>query len=150
MKYQLAQINIAHAVAEMDSEEMSGFVARLDEINGLADQAPGFVWRLQSEEGDATAIREFDDPLILVNMSVWQNVESLKDFVYKSLHVELIRDRDAWFSKMASAHQALWWVPEGHQPSIEEGKTKLELLDQQGPNPQVFTFAKAFPTPDKQ
>lgn len=150
MKYQLAQINIARAVAEMDSEEMSGFVARLDEINGLADQAPGFVWRLQSEEGDATAIREFDDPLILVNMSVWQNVESLKDFVYKSMHVELIRDRDAWFSKMTSAHQALWWVPEGHQPTIEEGKAKLELLDQQGPSTQVFTFAKAFPAPDKQ
>ncbi|MBB1489426.1 DUF3291 domain-containing protein [Oceanospirillum sediminis] len=149
MTYQLAQINIARAVAGLESEQMAGFVARLDEINALADQAPGFVWRLQSEAGDATSFRVFDDPLILANMSVWQDIGSLKDYVYKSLHVELIRDRDAWFKKMTKAHQALWWIPKGHIPSLEEGKEKLEYLAQHGPGPSVFTFARAFPAPEK-
>ena len=143
-EYQLAQINIAQAQESMESDVMSGFVERLDEINGLADNAPGFVWRLQSEEGDATSIRVFDDPLLLINMSVWENVDALKKFVYKSLHVELIQDRDAWFTKMISAHQALWWIPVDHTPSIDEGKERLEFLQSNGPSKDAFTFAKPF------
>ena len=95
----LAQINIALARSEMTGDIMSGFVARLDEINALADISPGFIWRLQSDEGDATTIRVFDDPLLLINMSVWADIESLKNYVYRSAHVELIKDRDAWFKK---------------------------------------------------
>jgi hypothetical protein len=142
MKYQLAQINIAQAQDAMDSETMQGFVDRLDEINSIADNAPGFIWRLQSEEGDATAIRAFDNPLLLINMSVWEGIESLKTFVYKTFHVELIQDRDAWFGKMLQAHQALWWVPAGHIPTIEEGKQKLDSLQRHGPGKTAFTFAK--------
>ena len=142
--YQIAQINIAQAKADMESDVMQGFVNRLDEINSLADQSPGFVWRLQSEDGDATSIQVFDDPLMLINMSVWQDINSLRDFVYKSFHVELIRDRDAWFNKMAQFHQALWWVPAGHIPTEQEGKERLELLQDQGPTKNAFTFAKAF------
>ena len=145
MNYQIAQINIAQAQDSMESETMNGFVERLDEINTLADKSPGFVWRLETEEGDATAIQAFDDPLMIVNMSVWENIESLKNYVYKSMHVELIRDRDAWFNKITKVHQALWWVPEGHIPSIEEGKKKLNYLQQHGSNDEVFTFAKPFP-----
>ncbi len=142
MKYHLAQINIAQALDSMESETMKGFVDRLDEINTIADNAPGFVWRLQSEEGDATAISAFDNPLLLINMSVWENIESLRAYVYKSFHVELIRDRDAWFDKMLQAHQALWWIPTGHIPTIEEGKLKLDHLQQHGPTETAFTFAK--------
>jgi hypothetical protein len=142
MKYQLAQINIAQAQDSMDSETMQGFVDRLDEINSIADNAPGFIWRLQSEEGDATSIRAFDNPLLLINMSVWEDIESLKAFVYKTFHVELIQDRDAWFGKMLQVHQALWWVPAGHIPTIEEGKQKLDYLQQHGPGATAFTFAK--------
>lgn len=98
--YQLAQIKVALARDEMDSERMAGFVARLDEINAIADRAAGFVWRLQSEAGDSTAIRVFDDPLLLVNLSVWDDLQSLQHFVYKTSHVELLRDRDAWFTKL--------------------------------------------------
>jgi len=108
-KYHLAQVNIALAKDEMDTELMSGFVSRLNEINAVADQADGFIWRLQTDEGDSTAIRIFDESLLLVNMSVWESVESFKNFVYKSAHVELIRDRHAWFSKYVDAHQAMWW-----------------------------------------
>lgn len=143
-KYHLAQINIARAVASMDSKIMEGFVSRLDEINALADRADGFVWRLQEEDGNATSIQAYEDPNIIVNMSVWQSLEHLKHYVYKTAHVELIRDRDAWFTKIAESHLALWWIPVGHIPSVEEGKKKLELLTKIGPSADAFTFAKPF------
>ena len=146
-EFQLAQINVAKAVAEMETEVMHGFVSRLEEINALADHAPGFVWRLQSEEGDATSISVFDDALLLVNISVWDSIESLKAFVYRSVHVELIQDREAWFSKMASAHQALWWIPAGHIPTEAEGKEKLEQIREHGPTQEAFTFGRPFPSP---
>ena len=142
MKYHLAQINIAKAQDSMASKIMKGFADRLDEINALADKSPGFIWRLQTEEGDATSIQAYDDSLLLINMSVWEDIESLKTFVYKSLHVELIQDRDAWFNKMLNVHQALWWIPAGHLPDIAEGKTKLDHLQQHGPGKAAFTFAR--------
>ena len=148
MTYQLAQINIADSRGPRDSQIMKGFMDRLDEINRIADTAPGFVWRLQTEEGDATSIQAFDDPLMLINVSVWQDIESLKNFVYKSLHVELIQDRDAWFTKMQEPHQALWWIPQGHIPSVEEAKEKLLHLRAHGPSEQAFTFSKSFEPPN--
>ncbi len=147
-KYHLAQMNIAQAKDSMESETMRGFVEQLDTINALADNALGFVWRLQTEEGDATSIQAFDDPMLIVNMSVWTDVESLKNFVYRSNHVDLIRDRDAWFDKIKSAHQVLWWVPVSHIPSVNEGKEKLFALHEQGPTSNAFTFAKPFPKPE--
>jgi len=123
---------------------MKGFVERLDEINSLADKSEGFIWRLQGDEGNATTINAFDDPLLLVNMSVWKNLESLKNYVYKSIHVELIRDRDAWFNKMVNAHQALWWIQAGHIPSVSEGKEKLKYLQKHGLSKTAFTFSKSF------
>ena len=146
-KYHLAQINIAQARDEMDTITMKGFVGRLDEINALAEASDGFVWRLQTEEGDATSIQAFDDPSLIVNMSVWRDIDSLKNYVYKSMHVELIRDRDAWFSKIQNVHQTLWWVPAGCVPTVEEGKEKLALLEAHGATNNTFTFAKSFPQP---
>ena len=143
-KYELAQINIANSRAERDSPIMKDFMDRLDEINALADTSPGFVWRLQTEEGDATSIQAFDDPLLLVNISVWEDIESLKVFVYKSNHVELIQDRDAWFKKTADAHQALWWIPRGHIPPVAEAKERLLHLQAHGPSEHAFTFAQPF------
>ena len=128
----------------MDSEIMEGFVDRLDEINALADRSEGFVWRLQDEGGDATSIQAYDNPNVIVNLSVWKNINHLKSFVYKSVHVELIRDRDAWFSKITASHMALWLIPAGHTPTVEEGKEKLAVLDKNGPSPKAFTFAKSF------
>jgi len=147
-KYNLAQINIALAKAEMDTDIMEGFVSRLDEINETADNAEGFVWRLQSEDGDSTAIRVFDEPLLLVNMSVWESIDALKSFVYTSAHVELIRDRQAWFHKFVDAHQAMWWIPVGHIPTIEEAKEKLDHIQKHGPTLLSFHFGKPFPMPE--
>ena len=145
--FHLAQVNVAQAKADMDSDLMQGFVSRLDEINALAESAEGFIWRLQEDSGSATAIRVFDDPLLLINMSVWANLEALKHYVYKSLHVELIKDREVWFNKMGESHQALWWIPAGHIPSTEEARKKLEYIRKNGPSADAFTFAKPYPTP---
>ncbi len=144
-QFHLAQINIAQAQNEMDDVAMRGFVNRLDEINALADQAPGFIWRLQTEGGDSTALRVFDDPLLLINMSVWETIEDLRNFVYRSMHVELIRDREAWFKKMPLMHQALFWLPAGQLPDIEQGKQRLDHLQKHGPTRQAFTFGQPFP-----
>jgi hypothetical protein len=145
--FHLAQVNVAQAKAEMESELMQGFVSRLDEINALAESAEGFIWRLKEDSGSATAIRVFDDPLLLINMSVWANLEALKHYVYKSLHVELIKDREVWFNKMGESHQALWWIPAGHIPCTEEARKKLEYIRKNGPSADAFTFAKPYPTP---
>ncbi len=145
--YHLAQINIAQAKDEMDSEVMKGFVERLDEINALAEASPGFIWRLQDESGNASEIQVFDDPLLLINMSVWRDIDSLKHYVYRSAHVDLLRDRDAWFNKTVQAHQALWWIPAGHVPSEQEGVERLQHLQQHGPTATAFTFARPQPMP---
>jgi hypothetical protein len=145
--FHIAQVNIAQAKADMASDLMQGFVSRLDEINTLADCADGFIWRLKEDSGSATAIRVFDDPLLLINMSVWANLDALKHYVYKSLHVELIKDRDAWFNKLGQSHQALWWIPVGHIPNVEEAQKKLEYIRKHGPSAEAFTFAKPYSTP---
>ena len=146
-RYHFAQINIARAVADLDSPLMAGFLSRLDEINALADSAKGFVWRLQSDGGDATSIRAFDDPRTYINLSVWETPEDLKNFVYRTAHVELIRDREASFSRLPVQHQAAWWVPAGHRPSAQEGRDRLLKLREQGPSSVAFTLARPFPQP---
>ncbi|MEB8433587.1 DUF3291 domain-containing protein [Cocleimonas sp. KMM 6892] len=147
ISYHIAQINIAQAKADKDSEIMSGFISRLDEIHTLADNAPGFIWRLETEDGDDGSVSVFNDPLLLINMSVWRDIDSLRAFVYKSIHIELLQDRDAWFDKMGEMHQTLWWVPAGHIPTIQEGKDKLDQIREFGPTAKAFTFGKKFPSP---
>jgi hypothetical protein len=145
----LAQVNIGRIKEPLDSATMSGFVARLDEINAIADRSPGFVWRLQTEEGNATYLRPYDDERILINMSVWESVEALEAFVYRSLHVELLRQRHEWFEKFEGVYAALWWVPAGHRPSVDEARKRLRRLEEEGPTPFAFTFRNRFPPDEK-
>ena len=145
MTHHLAQLNIGRLLAPLDAPEIAGFVAALEPINALADAAPGFVWRLQTEEGDATALRPFDDELMIVNMSVWESLEHLQAFVYDSPHVEVMRSRRQWFEKMTDAFMVLWWVEAGHVPSIEEALGRLDALRADGPTPVAFTFRDTFP-----
>ncbi|NJK42440.1 MAG: DUF3291 domain-containing protein [Aquincola sp.] len=147
-KYQLAQLNIGRIKAPMDSPVMAGFANNLERINALAEATPGFVWRLQTDEGDATAIRPFDDANMLVNMSVWRDVESLNHYVYQSAHVELMKKRREWFERMDEAFLVLWWVPTGHVPSVDEAIARLQKLRADGPSAEAFTFRHAFPPPD--
>lgn len=145
--YHLAQLNIGRIVAPLDSPQLAGFVNRLDEINTLADGAAGFVWRFQTAEGDATALRPFDDDRILVNFSVWESAEALHHFVYRTAHVEVMRQRREWFEVMREAYLVLWWVPAGHRPTVEEAIARLETLRRIGPSPQAFGFRELFPPP---
>jgi hypothetical protein len=146
-KYELAQLNIATLKAPLDSPLLADFVANLDRINSVADGSAGFVWRLQTTEGDATALRPLGDDK-LVNMSVWKDVASLRNYVYRSAHVEVMRRRKEWFEHMSAPFVVLWWVPKGHRPSIEEAVSKLELLRSAGPSEEAFTFRQAYPAPD--
>ena len=146
--YELAQLNIGTIKAPMDSPVMAGFASNLDSINALAEATLGFVWRLQTDEGDATSIRPFDNENMLVNMSVWRDLESLNQYVYNSAHVELMRRRREWFERMNEAFLVLWWVPSGHRPSVAEAILRLELLRAKGPTPEAFTFRNAFPPPE--
>ena len=149
--YHLAQVNIGRFRAPIDSPTMAGFRARLDPVNALADQSPGFVWRLQTEDGDATAIRPYeDDDLMAINLSVWESLESLRQFVYKSHHVESLRNREQWFEPIEGPILALWWIPDGHIPTVPEARERLEHLKEHGPTAHAFTFRSPFPPPGGQ
>jgi hypothetical protein len=146
LHYHIAQINTGRMLHPANSPEMFGFTSRLDEINALADVAPGFVWRLQSSQGNAMDVQAFDDPAILINLSVWDSIEALKAFSYRTAHSELLRDRRAWFEPPAELHLAMWWVPAGHIPTVQESVARLEYIRKNGPTAIAFTFAKQFPT----
>ena len=141
----LAQINISRLLEPIDSPLLADFVADLDRINAIAEQSKGFVWRLKDENSnDATAINPFDDDMILINMSVWETIEDLKDFAYRSNHVEVFMKRTKWFERLPVAHTALWNVPEGHIPTPEEGRDRLLHLREHGETEHAFSFRKVF------
>jgi hypothetical protein len=147
--YHIAQVNIARMKAPLDDPLLTGFVARLDEINALADRSPGFVWRLQTSGGNATYLRPYDDDRILFNMSVWETADTLKRYVYRTAHAQLLRQRQEWFDKFDGAYVALWWVPAGHIPGIDEAKKRLAYLDAHGPTQFAFGFQSILP-PDEE
>lgn len=149
-KWQLAQINVGTIKYAPEDPRMAGFMDRLDEINALAEQSPGFVWRLQSDSGNATDIDVGGEPGFLVNMSVWESVESLFEYVYKSMHREVMVQRRNWFERPDNLYQVLWWVPAGHEPTPEEGLERLALLQESGPGEKAFTFKQPFPAPGTQ
>jgi len=127
----------------IDAPELAEFVARLDDVNALADGCPGFVWRLQTEDGDATAIDYFG-PEYLVNMSVWEDVESLHNYIYRTAHNEVMARRKEWFERMLEVYSVLWWIPAGTIPTIAEADQRLQNLRQNGPTAEAFTFKKLF------
>jgi hypothetical protein len=147
MNYQLAQINIGRLSAPIDDPRIAEFVAQLAPINAVADKAPGFVWRLQSASGNATDVAYNDDPFVIINMSVWESLEALRDYAYKSDHMKVFRDRAKWFAKMDKPHYCLWWIPAGHIPTVAEGRERLEHYQLHGATPYSFWFSEQFPQP---
>jgi hypothetical protein len=144
-KYHVAQVNIGRIRAPLDDAIMAGFMGRLDEINALADRSPGFVWRLQTSQGNATYFRPYEhDDRILLNMSVWETVEALRNYVYNTAHKELLKNRHEWFEKFVGTYTSLWWVPVGHRPGIDEAKKRLAHLEKYGPTEFAFTFKNIF------
>lgn len=148
-QYQLAQLNIATLLEPLDSPRLADFVANLDRINLLAEQSPGFVWRLKDDMGDATAIRPFGDNIV-VNMSVWEDIESLHAYAFRSAHVDVLRRRKEWFENMSEAYAVLWWVPRDHRPTTQEASERLTCLREHGSTVAAFTFRKSFPAPGAQ
>ena len=145
MSAHLAQVNIGRIRGPIDGPVMKEFVDALDEINALAEQSPGFVWRFQTPEGNATSVQPYEDPTILINLSVWDSVETLKAYVYGSQHAQYMARRAAWFEKLASVHFALWWIPAGTLPSLDDAKQRLDHRQTRGDTPYAFSFKHPFP-----
>jgi hypothetical protein len=145
--FHLAQLNTARALAPLDSPQLAEFMDALDAVNALAEGSPGFVWRLTGANGNATDLALASEPGVLFNLSVWESLDSLFAFVYRSAHTEVLVRRREWFSKPASDHQVLWWIPAGHIPSLEEALCRLHHLQALGPSPEAFTFKQRYPPP---
>jgi hypothetical protein len=145
--YHLAQYNIARLLAPLDDPRIADFVDNLERINTLGDRTPGFVWRLQTEDGTSTSVRVRDDPLIIVNLTVWESVEPLFEFAYHGEHVEFFRRRFEWFEHPSEPTLVMWWLPAGDIPTVDEAEERLDYLRANGPTPRAFTFKKRFPPP---
>ncbi len=147
-RFHLAQFNIARTfAASVEDPILADFVARLDDVNALAEASPGFVWRLQDESGNAASIDAFDDPRTIINLSVRDSLEALFAFAYQSGHAKVLARRKEWFVKLDGPHMVLWGVPAGHLPSLEEAKARLDRLAAEGPGPDAFTFKERFVAP---
>ena len=147
-RYQLAQLNIAKGRGTINEPVMADFKAHIERINALAEAAPGFVWRLKDEGGDATALRPFG-PEYYVNLSVWENIDALHHFAFRSAHIDILRRRREWFERMDEAYAVLWWIPGGHVPAVEEAAERLAQFRKRGPTQEAFSFQTAFPHPGK-
>jgi hypothetical protein len=147
-RYHVAQYNIARMRAALDDPAMHGFASRLDELNHLADSTPGFVWRHVADgSDDSTAVRPYEDQLIVINMSVWESIDALHAFAYRSDHGPVYAARHIWFEPLPPPTLVLWWVAAGHEPDVIEGKERLELLARRGPSPEAFTMKRRFAAP---
>lgn len=148
-EYQLAQINIARMKGvNIDDPIMQEFVDNLDKVNELAEVSEGFVWRLKDESNNATGINPYSDEQILVNVSVWESIETLEKFTYKTFHTDFLKRRKEWFEAFGKAYYALWWIKKGEFPSIEEAVEKLDYLQKNGASKAVFDFKKRYSPPD--
>jgi hypothetical protein len=147
--WHLAQINVGRLVAPQGDPAVQPFFDDLDRVNAIAEASPGFVWRLQDEAGSAVGLQPTSDPLFIINMSVWVDADSLFEFVYRSAHTPVMARRREFFGRFDSAYQALWWIPAGTVPTINDGLSRLWQIDRFGPTPQAFTFKLRFPPPDR-
>ena len=143
--WELAQLNIATLIAPIDSPTLADFVSDLDRINQIADRSHGFLWRLESEDGNATDLAHDSGDDVIANMSVWKSVDDLHAYVYRTAHAQIMSRRKEWFTMMKGSYTVLWWVTQGHRPTLGEAKKKLDSLEENGPTPDAFTFKKAFP-----
>ena len=152
MTFDLAQVNVSRLLAPIDSPVLAEFMAALDEVNAEGDAAPGFRWRLQTEDGNATAVRAFgwdvgDSHGVIVNLTTWASVRALGDFVFSGQHLQVMRRRRQWFQRAVEPMTALWWVPADHRPSTDDAEARVRHLRRHGPTAEAFTFGTPFPSP---
>ncbi|WP_299532677.1 DUF3291 domain-containing protein [Ulvibacterium sp.] len=151
MKYQLAQINVARMIGvNIEDPIMQEFVDNLDNVNELAENSAGFIWRLKDESNNASNFNPFNDEQVIINISVWKDIESLENFTYKTFHTDFLKRRKEWFHKYGKAYFALWWIEEGRYPSIEDAMERLEFLQLNGVTERAFNFRDRFTRPKKQ
>jgi len=147
MVYQIAQLNVAKMRSPLDDPRMKEFADALDSVNATAEGSEGFVWRLQTEDGNATSVRMYDDDRLLVNISVWESVEHLKAFVADPGHLAVMRRRLEWFEAAGAPYLVLWWIPQGHLPTVEEARARLDHLRENGPSSHAFDFSHRYEAP---
>ncbi|MEP7285604.1 MAG: DUF3291 domain-containing protein [Chloroflexota bacterium] len=145
--FHLVEVNIARMHAPLDHPIMADFAAQLDHFNSMAEASPGFVWRLKTDEGDATSIRVYDDERIIVNLTMWESIETLFAFSFRTQHSKLISRRKEWFERLDTPYLALWWIEAGQIPTAEEAKARLDHLHLNGSTAYAFTFKTQFPMP---
>ena len=145
IKSQLAQINVAKMKGvNIDDPIMKEFVDNLDRINSIAEQSDGFVWRLTDESNNATSFNPYQNEQIIINISVWRDIDSLKQFVYNSDHASFIRRRKEWFTQFGKAFFCMWWIPEGQMPTLDNATERLDHLQANGPSEYAFDFRTIF------
>jgi len=142
--YHLAQYNVATLVAPLDDPRLDEFRASLDRINQLGDRSPGFVWRHKNADGNSTGTRVGDDPLVVINFTVWESIEALFEYTYHSDHVEVFRRRREWFDEHGGPYLVFWWIPAGHIPGVHEAEARLAYLREHGPTAHAFDFKHRF------
>jgi hypothetical protein len=154
VSFHLAQANIARMRGGLSDGVMSGLAARIEEMNAVAEQSPGFVWRLKGADADSENLRVFADYFVpfdverlFYNMSVWESIEALKDYAFKTRHAEMLKNKASWIEHFERAHLALWWIPAGHVPTIAESAERLRAIHERGPTEFAFTFHATFPKP---
>jgi hypothetical protein len=137
----LAELNIGRFRYPVDDPRMADFMNNLDRVNAIAERSDGFIWRLKDDSGNATNFRPFSDPDMAVNLSVWRDAESLEHYVWNTVHKQFYRRRAEWFELLGSQHFVMWWVDEGHRPSIEEAKARLDHLHVHGDSNVAFGWS---------
>lgn len=146
--FALAQFNVGVVKGPPGSEVMADFTAGLDRIHAEAESSPGFIWRLTGDAGEAATRRYLGAEHVVANLSVWQDLETLRRYVYESGHLGMLKRRREWFERLGEAFQVLWWVPKDHRPGVEEALARLDLLRRNGPSAEAFSFREAYPAPD--
>lgn len=148
VRHHVAQLNVGRTVAALDDPRLADFMAWLDRINALAERSPGFVWRLQGDNGNNTELKVGDDPLFIVNLSVWESIDDLQAFTYRSDHRSVFARRYEWFERWDGPNVVLWWQPAGRLPDVDDALARLRRLTDLGPTPEAFSFKIRFPPPD--
>lgn len=144
MTFHLAEVNIGRILGPMDSPVMAEFAANLNRINTLAEGSEGFIWRLKDDSNNATSIPVTEDRFLILNMSVWRNIDDLFAYTYRTAHAEYVRRRGEWFERLKDMHMAFWYIPAGHIPSVSEAMDRIARIREQGPSPYAFNFKHRF------
>lgn len=144
----IAQLNIAKAKYELDSPQLKDFIDNLEPINQIAESSDGFIWRLKDDSGNAVSIQAFDDPRVIVNMSVWTSIDALKSFMFKTHHVDFLKRKQEWFERLEQANHVLWWISKEHRPTLQEAQERLRYLRDNGESPYAFSFKRQYSTDD--